>query len=40
MTGADRHGVLPGSTRMVLPGTTDKIERGRFEAKAMKEINS
>ena len=40
MTGTDRHGDLPGRNRMGLPGKTDKIELGRFEAKAMKEINS
>ena len=40
MMGADRHGDLPGSPRIGLPGKTDKIEFERFEAKAMKEINS
>jgi hypothetical protein len=40
MTGTDRHGDLPGSPILLLPGKTDKIELGRFETKAMKEINS
>ena len=40
MMGADRHGVLPGSHILGLPGKTDKIEIGCFETKAMKEINS
>jgi hypothetical protein len=40
MTGTDKHGDLPGRSRMGLPDKTDKIELGRFESKVMKKINS
>ena len=40
MTGTDKHGDLPESPILDLSGKTDKIDLGRFEAKAMKEINS